>query len=94
MLQAAGGFDPVLGGLTFRYTSNAPFTGVHDPTLDAMITKATETFPLAQRDKEFRQIWKYISDQAYSPFLYAARSTQRTGTASTTPSLCSGRMSG
>jgi peptide/nickel transport system substrate-binding protein len=71
ILESAGGFDPALGvGLTFRYESDAPFTGVHDPTLDNMIHQAATILNQSQATKAYDAIWKYVSDNAYSPFLY------------------------
>jgi peptide/nickel transport system substrate-binding protein len=70
ILESAGGFDPALGvGLTFRYESDAPFTGVHDPVLDNMIHQAATILNPKQATKAYETIWKYISDKAYSPFL-------------------------
>ena len=37
-LQTAGAWDPAAGvGLGFRFLSASPFSGVHDPKLDALI---------------------------------------------------------
>ncbi|MBO0713323.1 MAG: ABC transporter substrate-binding protein [Acidimicrobiales bacterium] len=70
ILESAGGFDPALGvGLTFRYESDAPFTGVHDPVLDNMIHQAATILNAKQATKAYETIWRYISDKAYSPFL-------------------------
>ncbi|MBO0887317.1 MAG: ABC transporter substrate-binding protein, partial [Acidimicrobiales bacterium] len=71
MLQTAGGFNPALGtGLGFRYVSDGPFSGIHDPHLDALVAKGAATLDEKEQDQIYRQIWKYISDQAYSPFLF------------------------
>ncbi|MBO0713324.1 MAG: ABC transporter substrate-binding protein [Acidimicrobiales bacterium] len=70
-LQTAGGFDPALGvGLAFRYLSTAPFTGIHDPQLDAMINQAATITNPQQATSAYSGIWKYIAQKAYSPFLY------------------------
>ncbi|MBO0715603.1 MAG: hypothetical protein J2P59_12665, partial [Acidimicrobiales bacterium] len=70
-VQLAGGYDPALGlGLSFRYLSHGPFTGVHDPTLDQMINEGAATVTKSARAKVYSQVFKYISDQAYSPVLF------------------------
>jgi peptide/nickel transport system substrate-binding protein len=70
-LQTAGGFDPALGvGLAFRYLSTAPFTGIHDPALDALINRAATILNPAAAAKSYSDIWRYIAEKAYSPFLY------------------------
>jgi peptide/nickel transport system substrate-binding protein len=72
-LATTGGFDPALGfGLTFRYLSTAPFTGIHDPALDKLIDAATGTTVEAKRAAAYKAVFKMISDKAYSPFLYAS----------------------
>ncbi|HLH70722.1 MAG TPA: ABC transporter substrate-binding protein [Candidatus Dormibacteraeota bacterium] len=70
-LQASGAFDPgVSTGLPFRFLSTAPYSGVHDPTLDQMMAQAAATFDAGQRARLYAQIAKYLSDQAYAPFLF------------------------
>lgn len=69
---AGGGYDPAIGlGLNFWYASHAPFTGIHDPKLDAMINQGASTANQQSRAAIYRSIYKYISDQAYSPILFA-----------------------
>jgi peptide/nickel transport system substrate-binding protein len=69
---AGGGYDPAIGlGLNFWYASHAPFTGIKDPTLDAMISQGASTANQQSRAAIYRSIYKYISDQAYSPVLFA-----------------------
>jgi len=58
-------------GLAFRFFSQAPYSGVHDPALDAMMAQAAATFNTSQRASQYANIAKYISGQAYSPFLIA-----------------------
>src|SRR5215468_8658280 len=71
-LQSDGAFDPAAGvGLAFRFFSQAPYSGVHDPALDAMMAQAAATFNTSQRASQYANIAKYISSQAYSPFLIA-----------------------
>ncbi len=71
-LQSCGAFDPASGvGLAFRFYSKAPYSGVHDPALDTMVAQAAATFDPTQRASQYLNIAKYISSQAYSPFLLA-----------------------
>jgi peptide/nickel transport system substrate-binding protein len=71
MLQEAGAYDPALVlGIGFRFGSTSPFTGVHDPKLDAMMNQAEGTFNASQRATDYRQIFKYISDEAYGIFMF------------------------
>jgi peptide/nickel transport system substrate-binding protein len=70
-LQTVGAFDPgVSTGLPFRFLSTAVYSGVHDPTLDRMMSQAAATFDVKQRAQLYAQIAKYLSDQAYAPFLF------------------------
>lgn len=72
-LASLGGFDPALGlGLPAYFTSTGPFSGVKDPTLDNMIAKASATVNQATASSLYDQIWKYISEKAYSPFLFVS----------------------
>jgi peptide/nickel transport system substrate-binding protein len=72
MLQTAGSWDPAGGvGVAFRYISTAPFSGTHDKKLDALLNAAAATTDLDERDQRYQAAAKYISDQAYSPFLFA-----------------------
>lgn len=70
-LQTAGGFDPALGfGLSFRYLSTGPFSGVTDPALDGAINAAVGTLDQSTRATLYRKVFQIISDKAYSPFLF------------------------
>jgi peptide/nickel transport system substrate-binding protein len=72
-LQTTGGFDPALGfGLTFRYSSTAAFSGIHDPALDKLINAATGSVVTSTRAAAYKAVFKYISDKAYSPFIYVS----------------------
>lgn len=72
-LQSNGAFDPgISDGLAFRFLSTAEFSGVHDPSLNAMMSQADATLNTTQRAADYAGIAKYISDQAYAPFLVAA----------------------
>jgi peptide/nickel transport system substrate-binding protein len=71
-LQSNGAFDPgVSSGVPFRFLSSAPYSGVHDPTLDNMIQQAAATLDQTERSRLYGDIAKYISDQAYAPFMIA-----------------------
>lgn len=72
-LQSNGAWDPgMFYGIPFRFLSVAPFSGVHDKTLDSMLAQADRTLDPAQRATDYHNIAKYISDQAYAPFLVAS----------------------
>jgi ABC-type transport system substrate-binding protein len=72
MLQTAGSWDPAGGvGVAFRFFSESPFSGTHDKKLDGLLFGAAGTTDKAERDKRYQAASKYISDQAYSPFLFA-----------------------
>ena len=72
MLQTAGSWDPAGGvGVAFRYLSTSPFSGTHDKKLDGLLNSAAATTDLEERDKRYQAAAKYMSDQAYSPFLFA-----------------------
>jgi peptide/nickel transport system substrate-binding protein len=69
----SGGYDPALiPGLAFRFASNAPFTGVKDPTLDQLMNEGAATLNPAARAKIYDKIYAYVASHAYAPVLYAA----------------------
>jgi peptide/nickel transport system substrate-binding protein len=71
MLQTAGAYDPGTGvGVSFRFASTSPFTGVHDPKLDAMLNAASATTDNSARQREYAAANAYIAKQAYGPFLF------------------------
>lgn len=71
-LQSNGAFDPgESSGIPFRFLSGAPYSGVQDPTLDNLIQQAGSTLDNNKRAQLYAGIAKYISDQAYAPFLFA-----------------------
>jgi peptide/nickel transport system substrate-binding protein len=71
MLQTAGAYDPGTGvGVGFRFESTSPFTGVHDPKLDAILNAAAGTTDSATRDSDYNQAAAYIATNAYGPFLF------------------------
>jgi peptide/nickel transport system substrate-binding protein len=72
MLQAAGAYDPDTGaGASFRFRSDRPGSGVRDPVLDRILIEAASTFDHQSRDAAYLEAGKYISDNAYAPFLFA-----------------------
>jgi peptide/nickel transport system substrate-binding protein len=72
MVQTAGSYDPAVGvGVGFRFLSTSPFSGVHDPHLDALLNQAAATLNLADRCKIYDQAAEYISNMAYGPFYFA-----------------------
>jgi peptide/nickel transport system substrate-binding protein len=71
-LQSNGAFDPgVSSGVPFRFLSSAPYSGVQDPSLDNMIDQAASTLDQTERGRLYGDIAKYISDEAYAPFMIA-----------------------
>jgi len=72
-LQLVGAYDPAVGaGLPFRFLSTAIYSGVHDTTLDQMMDTAASSTDKSKRAQQYADIAKYISDHAYSPFLFGA----------------------
>jgi peptide/nickel transport system substrate-binding protein len=86
-LQTAGAWDPAGGvGLAFRFLSQSPFSGVHDPKLDALILGGQAAINPATRKSLYDQAAAYIAKNAYGPFLFplanwniAAKGVQGTG---------------
>lgn len=72
MLQTSGSFDPEAGGgVSFRFRSDQPYTGVHDPVLDKLLLDAAGTIDPTVRDRLYFEAAKRISENAYAPFLFA-----------------------
>ena len=70
-LQTAGAWDPAAGvGLGFRFLSASPFSGVHDPKLDALILGGQAQVNPAGRDQTYQQAAQYIAKNADGPFLF------------------------
>jgi peptide/nickel transport system substrate-binding protein len=70
-LQTAGAWDPAAGvGLGFRFLSQSPFSGVHDPKLDALILGGQGVVNPTARDKLYQQAAQYIAKNADGPFLF------------------------
>jgi len=72
MLQTAGAFDPAVGvGVGFRFSSQSPFSGVHDPHLDDLLNQAASTLDMNVRAKYYREAAEYIAQKFYGPFFFA-----------------------
>jgi peptide/nickel transport system substrate-binding protein len=72
MIQTAGSYDPAAGvGVGFRFMSASPFSGVHDPHLDALLQQAEAAQSLPARCSLYQQAQEYISQQADGPFYFA-----------------------
>jgi peptide/nickel transport system substrate-binding protein len=71
MIQTAGAWDPAAGvGVGFRFMSDSPFTGVHDPRLDQLLTQAAEPVGVAKRCSYYDQAAEYIAKNYYGPFYF------------------------
>jgi peptide/nickel transport system substrate-binding protein len=71
MVQTAGSYDPAAGvGVGFRFSSLSPFSGVHDPHLDALLNQAAGTVQMSQRCALYNQAAAYIAQQFYGPFYF------------------------
>ncbi len=71
MVQTAGAYDPAGGvGVGFRFDSTSPFSGVHDPKLDAMLQNAQGSTDMATRCKYYHQAAAYIAQKYYGPFYF------------------------
>ncbi len=71
MVQTAGSYDPAAGvGVGFRFSSMSPFSGVHDPHLDALLNQAAGTVQMSQRCALYNQAAAYIAQQFYGPFYF------------------------
>ncbi len=72
MIQTAGSYDPADSvGVNFRFGSMSPFSGVHDPKLDAMLTQAVSSSNLGDRCPVYDQVAAYIAKNYYGPFYFA-----------------------
>jgi peptide/nickel transport system substrate-binding protein len=76
MIQTAGAFDPAGGiGVSFRFSSTSPFSGVHDPTLDTLLNKAQGSTKLATRCSYYNQAQEYIAKNYDGPFYFSLNPT-------------------
>ena len=72
MIQTAGSYDPADSvGVNFRFSSMSPFSGVHDPKLDGMLTQAVLSSNLSDRCPVYNQVAAYIAKNYYGPFYFA-----------------------
>jgi peptide/nickel transport system substrate-binding protein len=70
-LQTAGAWDPEGGvGVAFRFASTSPFTGVHDPKINALLAEAGGTLNMSLRKQYNDDLNAYIAKEAYGPFLF------------------------
>jgi peptide/nickel transport system substrate-binding protein len=90
MIQTAGAFDPAGGiGVAFRFSSPSPFSGVHDPALDKMLTQAQGATSLATRCTYYHQAQEYIAKNYYGPFYFSLNPTNVSAKGITGPGLTS-----
>jgi peptide/nickel transport system substrate-binding protein len=72
MVQTAGAFDPAGGiGVSFRFSSTSPFSGVHDPHLDSLLNQAQGSTSLPTRCTYYHQAQEYIAKNYYGPFYFS-----------------------
>jgi len=72
MVQTAGAYDPAGGvGVGFRFNSQSPFSGVHDPKLDKLLAQAQGSTKLSVRCGFYNQAAAYIAKNYYGPFYFA-----------------------
>jgi peptide/nickel transport system substrate-binding protein len=71
MVQTAGAYDPAGGvGVGFRFTSQSPFSGVHDTKLDTLLNEAQGSTNLSTRCGFYDQAAAYIAKNYYGPFYF------------------------
>ena len=72
MIQTAGAYDPAGGvGVGFRFNSTSPFSGVHDPKLDTILSQAAASSSLSVRCPLYNQAASYIAKNYYGPFYFS-----------------------
>jgi peptide/nickel transport system substrate-binding protein len=72
MIQTAGAYDPAGGvGVGFRFNSVSPFSGVHDPKLDTILSQAAASSSLSVRCPLYHQAAQYIAKNYYGPFYFS-----------------------
>jgi peptide/nickel transport system substrate-binding protein len=72
MIQTAGAYDPAGGvGVSFRFGSTSPFSGVHDPTLTNLLNEAAASSSLSVRCPLYNQAAAYIAKNYYGPFYFS-----------------------
>ncbi|MBO0693151.1 MAG: ABC transporter substrate-binding protein, partial [Acidimicrobiaceae bacterium] len=71
----AGNFDPaLLPGLGAWYSSKGPFSLIRDPALDKLIETANGDTNHAKAAKDYKKIYAYLNQKAYTPFILSAPS--------------------
>ena len=74
-----GSWDPAGGiGVSFDLQSHAPFSGVHDPKVDALIAKGEANQKPATRAKYYAELAECLNLKAYTPFICAPSSWDST----------------
>ena len=72
MIQTAGAYDPAGGvGVGFRFNSTSPFSGVHDPKLDTILSQRGGEQLLSVRCPLYNQAAEYIAKNYYGPFYFS-----------------------
>jgi peptide/nickel transport system substrate-binding protein len=71
-VQTAGAFDPAAGlGVGVRFLSTSFESGIDNPTLDGLFSKATEALNPTTRGQIYDQAAEYISSNALAPLLFS-----------------------
>jgi peptide/nickel transport system substrate-binding protein len=59
----------------FRFNSTSPFSGVHDPKLDTLLSQAAASNSLSVRCPLYNQAAAYIAKNYYGPFYFSLNPT-------------------
>ncbi|MBO0691445.1 MAG: ABC transporter substrate-binding protein [Acidimicrobiaceae bacterium] len=73
IVQGVGGLTPFLnngGSLFWRVASNGPFTTVHDPKMDQLLTKATSSVNPETTANALKNVYSYLAQKAYLLLVY------------------------
>lgn len=71
ILTTMGSFDPAVGlGVAVRTSSTSPYSGIHNPKVDQLLTVAASTLKVATRTAAYDQIAEILNKDAYGPFLF------------------------
>ena len=73
IVQGVGGLTPFLnngGSLFWRVASNGPFTTVHDPHMDQLLTAATSSINPETTAAALKNAYAYIAQKAYLLYIY------------------------
>jgi peptide/nickel transport system substrate-binding protein len=94
-LWVMGSYDPAGGiGVSFFMASTGPFTGIHDPTVDKYIDEGAASVSMKARASAYADLAKYVSQQAYVPFICAATGWDAAAKGVTGPGLTTAYGSG